>query len=342
MIYLRDPADPLWLALSRFRSVFSIRDGIYSPLDRAILIGQDVCLVHPDTRYGRLVAEAESFIRGVRITSGNAGDGETKTRESFFAPIDSPRIAEDLDLFLSLNKDNVTHSPGRGTLASGSADDLFVHREAEILPGVSILTDDGPVVIDKGARITPFSVLSGPLYVGAGAMLDHVKIGGSIAGRGARLGGEIEKSIIGDFSNKHHEGFLGHSITGSWVNLGALSTTSDLKNNYGAIRLRVGDQEIETGRIKFGSILGDCVKTAIGTMLNTGTIVDAGSSVFGGRPPAYLPPLSWGLEGRRYLTDRFLKDCEVIFARRKQSVPPSLAALVELAVSLDRPAAGSP
>jgi UDP-N-acetylglucosamine diphosphorylase/glucosamine-1-phosphate N-acetyltransferase len=338
-ICFQDSGDPVSLPLSRFRSIFSLRTGIYSPLDRAVLAGDEIVLRHPDSAYADLIALAEQELRpGARISaSGQSDEIREITGDKIPGLVDNAAnaIAADLPLFLKQNEGAILHSPGQGVLAAGSAENLFVHKDAQILPGVSILTEDGPVVIDQGARITPFSVLSGPLYVGPVAMLDHVKIGGSIVGRGCRLGGEIEKSILGDFTNKHHEGFLGHSIAGSWVNLGALTTTSDLKNNYGQIRLRIGQSDINTGRIKFGSILGDCVKTAIGTMLNTGTVVDAGCNVFGGRVPGYLPVLSWGVEGARYNPERFLADCATVFARRKQAVPASMKGLVARAVSLD-------
>lgn len=338
-IRFKDSGDPVSLPLSRFRSIFSLRTGIYSPLDRAALGGHEIILAHANDAYIRLIAACEREMRpGAAIqTEGDADRTEEISTEQILSLVDNAGqgILSDLPLFLKGNQGSILHSPGQGTLAAGSADDLYVHKDAQILPGVSILTEDGPVVIDRGARVTPFSVLSGPLYVGPNAMLDHVKIGGSIVGRGCRLGGEIEKSVLGDFTNKHHEGFLGHSLAGSWVNLGALTTTSDLKNNYGQIRLRIGQTDVSTGRIKFGSILGDCVKTAIGTMLNTGTVVDAGCNVFGMRPPRYLPALSWGVEGGRYDLDRFLADCAVVFARRKETVPAAMAGLAALAVSLD-------
>ena len=151
-----------------------------------------------------------------------------------------------------------------------------------------------------------------------------------------RAGGEIENSIIGDYSNKHHEGFIGHSVLGNWVNIGALATTSDLKNNYGEVRLVLpegnpansGLKEVSSGTIKFGSILGDCVKISIGSMLYTGTVIDAGSNIFGGNPGKYMPPLSWGLNGEKYDPERFIKDQKVIFQRRGQNPHPQMRNLV--------------
>ncbi|MCB1166290.1 MAG: hypothetical protein KDK33_09060 [Leptospiraceae bacterium] len=222
----------------------------------------------------------------------------------------------------------------------GNPGNLMVHPGCTILPGVVLDVRTGPIVLDEGVQVSPFSYLEGPLYAAAGCRLDNVKIGGGcILGRECRLGGEIENSLFGDFSNKHHEGFVGHSILGNWINLGALTTTSDLKNNYGEIRLKLpveqfpdhGSEivEVATGRIKFGSILGDCVKTSIGTMINTGTVLDAGSNVFGGHPPKYMHPLSWGLSGRKYQSDRFLADCKKIFARREMTLESDMPELLQ-------------
>ncbi|MCB1138574.1 MAG: hypothetical protein KDK23_07455 [Leptospiraceae bacterium] len=233
--------------------------------------------------------------------------------------------------------------PLTGVHVLGNPGNLLVHPGCEIGPGVVLDARDGPIILDEGTSVSPFSFLEGPLYAGPGCHLDNLRLtGGSIIGAGCRLGGEVENSVLGDFSNKHHEGFVGHTIAGSWVNFGALSTTSDLKNNYGEIRLKLPVEqfpdyeseivEVSTGRIKFGSIVGDCVKTAIGTMINTGTVLDAGCNVFGGHPPKYLYPLSWGLSGRRYQTDRFLADSEKIFARRDRKPDAEMEELVRMLV----------
>ncbi|MCB1170532.1 MAG: hypothetical protein KDK25_09375 [Leptospiraceae bacterium] len=230
-----------------------------------------------------------------------------------------------------------------GVHVQGNPGNFLVHPSCEIGAGVVLDAREGPIILDEGTSVSPFSFLEGPLYAGPGCHLDNVRLtGGSVIGAGCRLGGEVENSVFGDFSNKHHEGFIGHTIAGSWVNFGALSTTSDLKNNYGEIRLKLPVEqfpdyeseivEVSTGRIKFGSIVGDCVKTAIGTMINTGTVLDAGCNVFGGHPPKYLYPLSWGLSGRRYQTERFLADCEKIFARRDRKPDPEMEELVRMLV----------
>ena len=191
-------------------------------------------------------------------------------------------------------------------------------------------TSEGPVIIDKGAKISRLSYLAGPVYVGENARIDSAHLVGPVViGRECRIGGEVECSIFNDYSNKHHEGFIGHSIVGEWVNLGALTTTSDLKNNYGQIRLEsaapwCGRPELhryDTGEIKFGSVISEFVKTAIGTMINTGSVLDIGSNVFGDRPAKYLPAFSWGAASESlYDPDRFISDAQTIAARRKTAL----------------------
>ncbi|MCB1156990.1 MAG: glucose-1-phosphate thymidylyltransferase [Leptospiraceae bacterium] len=199
----------------------------------------------------------------------------------------------------------------------GKKKQLYIHPSANIYPGVVFDVSSGPIVIDRHVRITPFSFLEGPLYIGENSMIDNARItGGCIIGHTCRIGGEVENSMIGNFSNKHHEGFLGHSFLGSWVNIGALATTSDLKNNYGFIRIKIGEEQINTETIKFGSIIGDFSKIGIGTMLNTGSVVDIACNLVGPGFSGYMPPFSWLQKDNRYRLDYFLENTKKVMARR--------------------------
>ena len=345
-----DRDEPVNRPLTRFRSLFSLRTGVFTTLERAKLQYPDARFIfsHPDKEYESAIAEIEG-LTSAREIFGEATPADTafvKTYDSanLKATDFLDRIAEIITADINLIKKNNRYQGFkqlRRFSLNGPALDLHLHESADILPGVVFDTSTGPIFVERNVRITPNTFLEGPLYIGPDSQVDSARLtGGTVLGRNCRVGGEVENSIFNDFSNKHHEGFVGHSVLGSWVNLGALTTTSDLKNNYGEIRLTLpatlappgpGENEVttfETGRIKFGSILGDCVKTAIGTMLNTGTVIDAGSNVFGGIPPKYLPPLSWGIAGHRYKKDRFLADSEKIFARRKQILPERMQELV--------------
>jgi hypothetical protein len=143
--------------------------------------------------------------------------------------------------------------------------------------------------------------------------------------------GEIASSCFIGYGNKGHDGFVGHSVLGHWVNLGAGTTTSNLKNTYGAVRLTSDGTTLDTGRQFLGTLFGDHAKTAIGTMLSTGTIVGAGANVFGAPPPKWVPPMAWGHQGELLTEDGFLRVAERVMPRRDVTVTPERrAALVAL------------
>jgi hypothetical protein len=141
------------------------------------------------------------------------------------------------------------------------------------------------------------------------------------------------------FANKSHEGFVGHSVVGPWVNLGAGTTTSNLKNTYGQVRLDVDGERIDTGRLNVGSLIGDHAKTAIGTMLATGTVISAGANVFGTpTPPKYVPPFAWGCTGSERMTqDGFLRVAERVMARRNVTFSPERREALRLAFDRSTP-----
>lgn len=145
-------------------------------------------------------------------------------------------------------------------------------------------------------------------------------MGHSSVGPVCRVRGEVDSSVLLGYANKAHDGYLGHAYIGRWVNLGASTTNSDLKNSYSAVRVPVSPTRIEdTGLLKVGCFLGDHVKTGIGTLINTGTVIGAGSNVFGGAmPPTRVPPFSWG-SGEDlvpYRLDRFLDTAATAMGRR--------------------------
>lgn len=195
---------------------------------------------------------------------------------------------------------------------------------ATVEPGVVFDLRQGAVVIDQGAEVRSGSRLEGPIYVGPGTRVLGGYLRGSVFGPECRVRGEVAVSVFMGYSNKSHDGFVGHSVIGPWVNLGAGTTTSNLKNTYGPVRLEVDGERIETGRLNLGSLIGDHAKTAIGTMLATGTVVSAGANIFGTpTPPKYVPPFAWGCSGSERMTEEgFLRIAERVMARRNVSFSP--------------------
>ena len=181
---------------------------------------------------------------------------------------------------------------------------------------------EGPIRIGPGCVILPHTVVIGPCTVGEGTHLLGGSIGRSTIGPGCRIGGEVDESIWQGWANKRHHGFVGHSVIGEWSNLGALTTTSDLKNNYGTIRVHAGGRERDSGLIKLGAILGAGVKTGIGTLLPTGASIGTGSHLFGGGryAPKYLPAFSWwdGERTSEYQLEKFLETARTAMGRRQR------------------------
>jgi len=174
-----------------------------------------------------------------------------------------------------------------GPALVGSPEWLAIDPSARIDPLVVIDTTRGPVCIERNAIIHAFSRLEGPCHIGASTEIHGAKIrGGTTLGPQCRIGGEVEASIIQGHSNKYHDGFLGHAYVGAWVNLGAGTHNSDLRNDYGEVTVTVQGRPVRSGLTKVGCFLGDHTKTGLGTLLNTGTSVGAFCNLL----PAGLSP----------------------------------------------------
>lgn len=212
--------------------------------------------------------------------------------------------------------DGASLPPGVERIGGGA---VVLGSGVRIEPGVLLDTREGPVELDAGVEVRAGSRLQGPLYVGPGSRLLGGAIAATSAGPLSYLHGEIEETTVLGHSNKAHDGYLGHAYVGRWVNLGALTTNSDLKNNYGSVRVGPPGAEVDTGLLKLGCFLGDHAKTGIGALLNTGTVVGTGSNLFGSAmPPRWVPPFSWGSGGElvRYRKEAFLDTASTVMARR--------------------------
>lgn len=201
-------------------------------------------------------------------------------------------------------------------------ENIYIATGARVMPGVVLNAENGPIWIEKNATVMPNSVLEGPLYIGPGS---RIKIGAKIyentsIGPVCKVGGEVEETIIQEYSNKQHDGFLGHSFLGAWVNIGADTNNSDLKNNYGEITVFVNGKPVNSGKRFLGLVMGDHSKTAINTMFNTGTIVGVSCNVYGeGFPPKFIPSFSWGGSGglRAYQFEKAVEVAKIVMGRRQ-------------------------
>jgi UDP-N-acetylglucosamine diphosphorylase / glucose-1-phosphate thymidylyltransferase / UDP-N-acetylgalactosamine diphosphorylase / glucosamine-1-phosphate N-acetyltransferase / galactosamine-1-phosphate N-acetyltransferase len=223
--------------------------------------------------------------------------------------------------------------------------DVIVSPQAKISPGVVLDASKGPIVVDAGASIGANAVLQGPVYVGRYSSITPLSFihSGTSIGPMCKVGGEVAASIILGYSNKPHDGFVGHSYIGQWVNLGAGTTTSNLKNTYGPIKMEIGSREIETDRRFLGSMIGDHSKLAIGTRLMTGSYIGyccllAGSDL----PPRFVPSFTfWTDAGAQpYKLEKAREMMKQMYSRRGRSWDDEDEAQIKLVMESMKEAEG--
>ena len=225
----------------------------------------------------------------------------------------------------------------------GPADRLFLHASARIDPMVVADTTNGPIWVGPGAVVGAFTRLEGPCVIGAGTHLLGAKVrAGTTLGPHCRIGGEVECSIVQGYSNKYHDGFLGHSYVGEWVNIAAGTSTGDLRCDYQPISVRLGGEVIPTGRVKVGSVIGDHTRTGLGVLLNCGTVIGAFASLLptGQLAPRDIP--SFARFGPTGLSidpniDAALTTAGVVMQRRGRELTPELRAVYRAIASLKAP-----
>lgn len=197
-------------------------------------------------------------------------------------------------------------------------DALRLEEAAIVEAGAVIDCRKGPVTIAQGALVKGPTLIEGPCFIGPQTVVDSARLrAGTVLGPQCRVGGEVEASIFHGYVNKHHEGFIGHAYIGEWVNLGAMTTNSDLKNNYSEIRVVQNGEEHSTGLTKFGCIIGDHTKTSIGTLIPTGAVIGIFANILGGGLCSKnIPSFAWG-EGDVYGLSELAKTAERVMMRRE-------------------------
>ena len=210
---------------------------------------------------------------------------------------------------------------------------IFLAQGTKLKPGAVLDAEGGPIIIEPGATIFPNATIEGPAFIGARTL---IKTGakiykGTSIGEVCKVGGEVEESIIHSYSNKQHEGFLGHSYLGMWVNLGAGTNNSDLKNNYSNVKAYVDGEMVDSGSMFVGLTMSDHSKSGINTMFNTGTVVGVSCNVYGGGfPPKLVPSFTWGgAEGLvEYRLDKALEMARAVMGRCKLELTPAHEELI--------------
>jgi UDP-N-acetylglucosamine diphosphorylase / glucose-1-phosphate thymidylyltransferase / UDP-N-acetylgalactosamine diphosphorylase / glucosamine-1-phosphate N-acetyltransferase / galactosamine-1-phosphate N-acetyltransferase len=213
---------------------------------------------------------------------------------------------------------------------------VLLGQNVRIDAGVVLDGSKGPVMIAPGASIGANSVIKGPCFIGPLSIIKPLTVihPGVTLGPLCKVGGEVNNSILTGYSNKSHEGYLGDSYVGEWVNLGASTVTSNLKNTYGPVRVRVGAREFDTGRRHLGSLIGDHVKTAVGTRLMTGSYIGYSSMIAtSAMAPTFVPSFSFLTDkgGQPYRVDKATEVMKAMYARRNKVWPPGEDAVVDYA-----------
>lgn len=228
-------------------------------------------------------------------------------------------IKQDFDLIVHGRASRILSSTN--TLI-GKKEDVFI-EEGAVVEAAILNTRSGPIYIGADAEIMEGSVIRGPF-----ALCEHSALklstkvyGPTTIGPHSKVGGEINNSVIFGYSNKAHDGFLGNSVIGEWCNLGADTNNSNLKNNYGNVKLYNYKKAAmaDTGLQFCGLMMADHSKCGINTMFNTGTVVGVGANIFGGGfPPTHIPSFSWGgAEGlETYKLDKLFETAERVYIRR--------------------------
>lgn len=213
---------------------------------------------------------------------------------------------------------------------------IHVARGARVMAGAVLNAETGPILIRENAVVEPLAYVEGPAVIGeqsrvkAGAQIR----GGTSIGPVCKIGGEVEASVFQGYANKQHDGFVGHSFVGEWVNLGAGTITSDLKNNYSNVRTFGSAKDwreqrgVDSGQRLLGLTVGDFTKTGIGATFPTGATVGIGCNLYGtALMPTYVPSFVWGEPGGlgEHRIDAMIETAARAMERRK----------VELSVPLD-------
>ena len=231
------------------------------------------------------------------------------------------QIVEDFDYLVKSGKENFV-SKVDSSVHIVNKQNVFLGKNGTIKPGVVLDASTGPIIISDDAFVFPNAVIEGPCFIGKET---KIKSGATIyentsIGNVCKVGGEVEQSIFMDYSNKQHAGFIGHSYLGSWVNLGADTNNSDLKNNYSKIKIKLSNKEVDTGCQFVGLMIGDHSKSAINTMFNTGTVVGFSSNIFAsGFPEKYVPSFTWGGDNSStsYDIKKAIETAKIVMGRRK-------------------------
>ncbi|OOP58025.1 MAG: hypothetical protein AYP45_00090 [Candidatus Brocadia carolinensis] len=207
-------------------------------------------------------------------------------------------------------------------------DQIYLGKDSRIKPGCVFDAEEGPIYIGQNVTIAPNTTIEGPAFIGDYSVVQsnsRIRRGSNI-GKACKVGGEIVNSIFQGYTNKQHDGFIGDSYIGSWVNMGADTVNSNLLNTYGNIKVEIEGNIINTNHMFLGMAMGDHTKTAINTTIMTGSIIGFACNIITAfYPPKYLPSFTWySHQGMLvYTLEKALIVAKVAMKRRDKEMTPA-------------------
>lgn len=263
--------------------------------------------------------DPKKYFAAVKKTA-KATQIQVKLIDRFFDLLENNKDEIKAD-FSYLTRGGITRGRVHQTAAVYQRSGMFIDDGADIEAFATLDARNGPIYIGKNVKIQPYSRLEGPCFVGERSVINsgaNIR-GGTSIGPGCKIGGEVEETVFQGFSNKQHYGFIGHSYVGEWVNLGAGVTNSDLKNNYGHIKVHYLKDEVDSGRMFLGCSIADHTKIGIGALIATGAVIGAASNIYGGGiTQKFIPSFSWGDASNLIVHDpeKAIKTAQVVMSRR--------------------------
>ncbi len=200
---------------------------------------------------------------------------------------------------------------------------IFISKNSEIRTGTILDAKLGPIIISENVIIEPGAYVQGPVFIDQNVIIKPFSkiLKNTSIGAGCKLGGEISECIFQGWSNKQHDGFLGHSYIGEWVNLGAGTNNSDLKNNYSNVKVYIKNKLLDTKQLFIGIFIGDYSKSAISTRFNSGTVIGIGSNIVSNIfPPKNIKAFSWIIDNKINIHNfnKFIQTAKITKTRRNQ------------------------
>ena len=246
-------------------------------------------------------------------------------------------LTDDFEIFLKSDK---TYSSAKKSESIINHKNVFTKERINCHPNVVLDASSGKIIVSENVNIEPFTFIKGPVFLGKNVTVKAgTKIyGPCIIGEYSKIAGEIGESVLHSYVNKQHDGFIGHSYICPFVNLGADTVTSDLKNNYSEIRIKHSGEELNTGMRFLGSIIGDHSKTSINTMLNTGSVIGIFANLFGGGfHEKFIQSFSWDESGKvsqKYEIEKAVETAKIVMKRRGIKMSEAYEKLVKYYSSL--------